>query len=108
ARSKNHVQRPRGDPASASELAWSPYGRQLAILAPINGGTPALYVVGAAGGNAKRIATIPGAVHGARFSPNGQHIAILYSSPSEQANNPLAATPRDTGVMDTHIDRQHL
>ena len=58
--------------------------------------------------NAKRIATIPGAVHNALFSPNSQRVAILYSSPTEQANSPLAATPRDTGVMDTHIDRQHL
>ncbi len=104
----NIVPLPSGDAGSAAELAWSPDGRQVAILATTNSGTPALYVVGAGGGTAKRIATIPGAVHGARFSPNGQRIAILYSSPSEQANNPLAATPRDTGVMDTHIDRQHL
>lgn len=104
----NIVPLPSADAGSAAELAWSPDGQQVAILATTNGGTPALYVVGAAGGPAKRIATIPGAVHGARFSPNGQRIAILYSTPSEQANSPLAATPRDTGVMDTHIDRQHL
>ena len=96
------------DPASASEIIWSPEGSQVAILATTNGGTPALYVVPPAGGNAKRIATIRGAVHGARFSPNGKSIAVLYTSPIEQGNNPLAATPRDTGVMDTHIDRQHL
>jgi dipeptidyl aminopeptidase/acylaminoacyl peptidase len=104
----NIVPLPGADPASATELTWSPDGRQVAILATTNGGTPALYVVGAAGGNAKRIATIPGAVHNALFSPNSQRVAILYSSPTEQANSPLAATPRDTGVMDTHIDRQHL
>jgi dipeptidyl aminopeptidase/acylaminoacyl peptidase len=96
------------DPASASELAWSPDSKQVAILATTNGGTPALYVVGSAGGTAKRVAFIRGAVHGARFSPDGRRIAILYSSPSEEANSPVAATPRDTGVMDTHIDRQHL
>jgi dipeptidyl aminopeptidase/acylaminoacyl peptidase len=96
------------DPSSATELTWSPDSRQVAILATTNGGTPALYVVGSAGGNAKRIATIRGAVHGARFSPNSQRIALLYTAPSEQSNSALAATPRDTGVMDTHIDRQHL
>jgi dipeptidyl aminopeptidase/acylaminoacyl peptidase len=104
----NIVPLPGADPASATELTWSPDSRQVAILATTNGGTPALYVVGSAGGNAKRIATIRGAVHGARFSPNSQRVALLYSSPIEQANSPLAATPRDTGVMDTHIDRQHL
>ena len=104
----NIVPLPGADPASASEITWSPEGSQVAILATTNGGTPALYVVGPAGGNAKRIATIRGAVHGPRFSPDGKQIAILYSSPIEIANNPLAATPRDTGVMDTQIDRQHL
>ena len=29
-------------------------------------------------------------------------LAALYSSADEQANSPVAATPRDTGVMDTH------
>jgi dipeptidyl aminopeptidase/acylaminoacyl peptidase len=96
------------DAESASELTWSPDSRWLAILATTRGGRPALYVVGAAGGNARRVATIAGAVHGLRFSPNGARIALLYTSPTEQANSPLAATPRDTGVMDTHIDRQHL
>jgi dipeptidyl aminopeptidase/acylaminoacyl peptidase len=96
------------DPSSATELAWSADSKQLAIIATTNGGTPALYVVGSAGGNAKRIATIRGAVHGARFSPDGRRIALLYTAPSEQSNSALAATPRDTGVMDTHIDRQHL
>jgi dipeptidyl aminopeptidase/acylaminoacyl peptidase len=104
----NIVPLPDADAGSASELAWSPDSRSLAILATSGGGKPALYVVGAAGGNARRVATIPGAVHGVRFSPSGARIALLYTSPTEQANSPLAATPRDTGVMDTHIDRQHL
>ena len=104
----NIVPLPGVDAGSASELAWSADSRSLAILATTGGGKPTLYVVSAAGGNARRVATIPGAVHGPRFSPNGARIAVLYSSPTEQANSPLAATPRDTGVMDTHIDRQHL
>jgi dipeptidyl aminopeptidase/acylaminoacyl peptidase len=99
---------PGANPGSASELTWSADSRQLAILATNRNGIPALYVVGAAGGAARRVVTIAGSVHGTRFSPNGSRIAFLYSSPREQANNPLAATPRDTGVMDTHIDRQHL
>jgi len=98
---------PGADAASASELAWSPDSHSLAILATA-AGKRALYIVGSAGGNARRVATIAGAVHGLRFSPNGARIALLYTSPTEQANSPLAATPRDTGVMDTHIDRQHL
>jgi Tol biopolymer transport system component len=42
------------------------------------------------------------------YSPDGTRISALYSSAEEQANSPVAATPRDTGVIDSHIDRQHL
>jgi dipeptidyl aminopeptidase/acylaminoacyl peptidase len=95
-------------PNSMSELVWSADGRQLAVLAATNNGTPALYMAPAAGGVARRIATVQGTIHAPQFSPDGTSIAVLYSSPSEQANGPTQATPRDTGVMDTHIDRQHL
>ncbi len=99
---------PGSDRGSASELTWSADGRELSVLATTNSGTPALYIVAAAGGKARKIATIPGSIHAPRFSPDGSRIAVLYSSPSEEANGPTQATPRDTGAMDTHIDRQHL
>ena len=93
---------------TASELAWAPDSRTLSVIAYETNGTPALYVVRADAFGAKRLAGIPGSIHDPRFSPDGTQIAVLYSSPSEEANGPTAATPRDTGVMDTHIDRQHL
>ena len=99
---------PGADRGSMSELAWSTDSRQLSVLATTGNGTPALYLVPASGGEARRIATIPGSIRTPRFSPDGSRIAVLYSSPSEEANGPTQATPRDTGVMDTHIDRQHL
>lgn len=99
---------PAADSESASALAWSADSRQLAMLASTNGGSPALYVVPAAGGTARRVATVPGSVHELQFSPDGTRIAFLYSSPAEEANGPTAATPRDTGTIDSHIDRQHL
>jgi dipeptidyl aminopeptidase/acylaminoacyl peptidase len=99
---------PEADAGSISAAVWSPDSRQLAVLATSNHGTPALFGLTAAGGGVHRIALVPGAVHGPKFSPDGSHIAFLYSSPSEQSNGPTQATPRDTGMMDTHIDRQHL
>ena len=35
-------------------------------------------------------------------------MAILYSAPDEEAQGPTAAAPRDTGVIDNFVDRQHL
>jgi dipeptidyl aminopeptidase/acylaminoacyl peptidase len=99
---------PDADRGSMSDLAWSADSRQFLIRATANHGTPALYVAPATGGTARRVATITGSVHDARFSPDASRIAVLYSSPSEEANGPTQATPRDTGAMDTHVDRQHL
>ena len=99
---------PGADRGSMSELAWSNDGHELTVLATSGNGTPALYIVSAMDGNARRVATIPGSIHAPQFSPDGSRIAVLYSSPMEEANGPTQATPRDTGAMDTHIDRQHL
>ncbi|HEY8684266.1 MAG TPA: S9 family peptidase [Chloroflexota bacterium] len=95
------------DSESAAELAWSADSKRLAILATANGGSPAIYVM--TGQNAPvRLKVVPGALHDIRWSPDGTRISALYSSAEEQANSPVAATPRDTGVIDSHIDRQHL
>ncbi|MDQ2890638.1 MAG: S9 family peptidase [Gemmatimonadota bacterium] len=102
------VRLPGAAPGSMSEITWSADSRTLAVIASSREGTPALYLVGANGDGPRRVASIPGQIHAPRFSPDGSRIAILHSAPAEEANGPTAATPRDTGVMDTHIDRQHL
>jgi dipeptidyl aminopeptidase/acylaminoacyl peptidase len=102
------VEIPGADAGSTSAVMWSTDGKRLAALATSNKGTPALFSMSATGGDVRRIALIPGSVHGAKFSPDGSRIAFLYSSPSEESNAPTQATPRDTGMMDTHVDRQHL
>ncbi|HKT06794.1 MAG TPA: S9 family peptidase [Gemmatimonadaceae bacterium] len=98
---------PGAQPNSASEVIWSADSRQLGVLAERNG-SPAIYAVDASTRAARRVAVVAGSVHDIRFSPDGSRIALLYASPSEEANGPTQATPRDTGAMDTHIDRQHL
>jgi len=95
------------DADSPVEVVWSADSRELGVLAA-GSGTPAIYIVDVASRAARRVARVAGSVHDIRFSPDGSRIALLYSSPSEEANGPTQATPRDTGVMDTHIDRQHL
>jgi dipeptidyl aminopeptidase/acylaminoacyl peptidase len=94
------------DNESAAELAWSADSKRLAILAAANG-SPAIYVMSERAAPV-RLKVVPGAVHDIRWSPDATRIAALYSSADEQANSPVAATPRDTGAIDSHVDRQHL
>ena len=95
------------DPESAAELAWSADSKRLAILAKSNGGSPAMYIMTERAAPV-RLKILQGALHDIRWSPDGTRISALYSSADEQANSPVAATPRDTGAIDSHIDRQHL
>jgi dipeptidyl aminopeptidase/acylaminoacyl peptidase len=86
------------------DLAWSPDSRSLAFLGA--GGTLTLVTV--ADGQSHVVATIPGEMHDARFSPDGKSIAVLYSRPEEISFGPTQAAPRDTGVIGDQVDRQHL
>ncbi|HWZ58961.1 MAG TPA: prolyl oligopeptidase family serine peptidase, partial [Gemmatimonadaceae bacterium] len=100
---------PGADSGSAHDLTWSTDGTALAFVATTeDGAVPVLYVASVTGGPARRVARIPGAVSAPRFSPDGARLAVLYTSPTESANGPLDAAPRDTGVIDDHVDRQHL
>ena len=94
------------DAESAAELAWSADSKHLAILATANG-SPAIYVMTDRAAPV-RLGVFQGALHDIRWSPDGTRISGLYSSADEEANSPVAATPRDTGAIDSHIDRQHL
>jgi len=100
------IEIPGVDSESPSQLAWSADSRHLAILAAANG-SPAVYVVNGEAAPAL-LTTVKGALHDIRWSPNGTRIAGLYSSLDEVSNNALAAAPRDTGVIGSQPDRQHL
>lgn len=102
------VEVPGAAAGSASEVAWSPDGKTLAVLARTSGGTPAVYRMRAASHALANHVEIRGTVHDLHWSPDGTHMALLYTSAAEEGNSPVAATPRDTGSMDVHVDRQHL
>src|SRR5579872_6082840 len=89
---------------AAYGLAWSPDSRSLVFL----GQNGALTLANVGDGQSRVVATIPGAMHDARFSPDGKSIAVLYSKPEEIAFGPTQAAPRDTGIIGDQIDRQHL
>jgi dipeptidyl aminopeptidase/acylaminoacyl peptidase len=103
------VRAPGAYPGSIHDVAWSADGSRLAFVASSEaGGVPSLYVVAAAGGTARLVARVPGGIGLPRFAPDGSRIALLYTAPSEEAIGPLDASPRDTGAIDDHVDRQHL
>jgi len=96
-------------PGSVQALRWSRDGRTLVFLAAgADDGVTTIYTAPAAGGDPRLVARVPGSVRDPELSPDGAQIAVLYSAPEEEANGPTEATPRDTGLIDNFVDRQHL
>ncbi len=91
-----------------SDLAWSPDGTQLAFLAPMRAGRPALFIATPATGAIRRVAELHGNAAATRWSPDGQRIALLYTANPSRPTGPLAPQARDTGVIGRQFDIQRI
>jgi dipeptidyl aminopeptidase/acylaminoacyl peptidase len=84
-------------------LSWSADSRTLGVLSD-----DGVALISVADGARREAGRIQGVARDLRLSPDGRRAAILYSSPAETMYGPTEAAPRDTGVIDDHVDRQHL
>lgn len=91
------------------DVAWSPDGKSLAFLsdAPKDGQLQ-LYVVPAAGGDARRLTSVSGQVSDPRWSPDGLSIAFLFVEGSTQEPGALVAYKPDSGVVEEKIEEQRI
>ncbi len=93
--------------------AWSPDGRRLAFLSDAaSPGQADLYVAelaaGAGRASVRRLTHLAGQVAEPRWSPDGGAIALLVIEGRREAAGPLAATPRDAGVVGETVQEQRL
>jgi dipeptidyl aminopeptidase/acylaminoacyl peptidase len=95
------------EPGTLRDLSWARDSHTLVFLGSTSDDATGLYVTAPVGAP-RLVAAIPGSVRNPQLSPDGSQIAVLYASPAEEANGPTEATPRDTGLIDNFLDRQHL
>lgn len=94
--------------AAEGDVVWSPNGRQLAFLSDAgHPGQKQLYVV-APGGQARQLTHLTGALSSLSWSPDGRTIAILFIHNAPKTVGPLAAVPRQTGVIGSKVYEQRL
>jgi dipeptidyl aminopeptidase/acylaminoacyl peptidase len=85
-----------------SSVAWSPDGRRLAFLSDAGlGGPVQLYVANVSDGPAKKLTSFQGPLSAPRWSPDGDHVAVLVmeGAGAEHAKGPTGPAARETGVV---------
>ncbi len=103
----------KGGAAVESHPVWSPDGRRLAFLSDAAApGQLDLYVAEAtaagAMGRPRRLTRLSGQVDEPRWSPDGRSIALLLIEGRRETAGPLAAVPRDAGVVGETPQEQRL
>jgi len=90
-------------------LAWSDDGKQLAFLSDCAKKEQLqLYVAPAEGGPARQLTHLKGLLAEPKWSPDGKHIAILFTENLPHAAGPLDPVPPDSGVLQSQIFEQRL
>lgn len=88
-------------PGNDTHPRWSPDGQQLAFLSTRDGetdggkssGKAQIYLMSAAGGEPRRLCTLPNGVESFAWSPDGKRIAMLTWEGKEPAQDPKVIAP---------------
>jgi len=92
-----------------NDLSWAPDGQKIAFLSDAaKKGQQQLYVTNAAGGSAKLLTSVKGALSTPGWSPDGKTLAILFTENATRASGPLVAETPETGEIKDSFFEQRL
>ncbi len=90
-------------------LAWSPDGATLAFLSDREARHQLqLYVIGPAGGTARKLTSLSGFLSRPSWSPDRKTIALLVIAETQSAAGAVEAAARDSGEVAEHIAESRL
>jgi len=96
-------------PHEEHDVAWSPDSKRIAFLS--DGGADdqlELFVADATGGEARQLTNLRGFLAAPAWSPDGRHIALLFTEDAARAAGPLVAETPDAGVVGEDFLEQRL
>jgi dipeptidyl aminopeptidase/acylaminoacyl peptidase len=100
-----------GEGAKASaehDMAWSQDSVHLAFISDAESqGQPELYIADTKRGRPTKLTSLKGDVKSPRYSPDGKHIAILFTE-NAKALSPLQAFAPELGVIDQQVHEQQI
>ena len=91
------------------DVAWSPDSKRIAFLSDAaKSGQSQLYVSSLNGSPAKKFTSVKGFLQGARWSPDGKTIAVLFTENATREAGPLVAETPETGEIKDAFFEQRL
>jgi dipeptidyl aminopeptidase/acylaminoacyl peptidase len=97
-----------GQVCDEHSASWSPDGTQIAFVTTDAGEHTQVAVASADGSGVRTVTSAHGPVDTPRWSPDGEHIAILYSEGAPRTPGPLHPLARAAGVLGSTVYEQRL
>ena len=98
-----------GRDAKEHNIAWAPDSKHLAFLSDAeHAGQAQLYITDCAGSTPKRVSSFTGYLDAPLWSPDGKHIAVLFTEGSSVGSDPLEASPPRVGKIEDEISEQRI
>src|SRR5215471_13817335 len=90
-------------------VAWSPDSKRIAFFSDAaKQGQLQLYVSSLGGGPAQKLTDVKGFLAGAKWSPDGKSVAVLFTENATREAGPLVAETPETGVIKDSFFEQRL
>jgi dipeptidyl aminopeptidase/acylaminoacyl peptidase len=97
-----------GQVCDEHSASWSPDGKQIVFVTTDASEQTQVAIASANGGGVRILTSAHGPLDTPRWSPDGAHIALLYSEGAPRTPGPLHPLARDAGVLGATVYEQRL